>query len=241
MDGADAALPRLNGDYTLTEMEALLRDRAAGDLDALDIFERSTTTLAFMLQGLHVPPHPDPAPPTVHIKSAVLNLSVIALRSARAVGVLVCSGYEPEAQSSKRRLSEAHARLQAVTKDRSGQHAQRWLEGKGPSTPRKLAGQYGDLEIFDLFSEATHASFLGLRTWSIVDMDDGQRMVLPQPHRRVVIANATFVDAAIEARDFAAAIGTEFSLPVPGLQRLDADLLAAVDRHLAPGAHEDAA
>jgi hypothetical protein len=132
-----------------------------------------------------------------------------------------------------RRLMEAHARLQAVTGDRSGQHAKQWLEGKGPSTPQKLVREYADPEIFSVYSESAHASYVGLKSWSILDVGGGAKMVLPQPYLRLGIANAMLVQTAFECRDFAALIGHEFTLVVPNLQRLTDDLRADAERYFA--------
>jgi uncharacterized protein DUF5677 len=164
----------------------------------------------------------------------VLNLSASALRSARAVGVLVRSGYEPEAQALHRRLTEAHTMLQLVLDDPSGEKAQRWLQDKGPGKPRSLAQQAGHLDTFDLYSESAHATYIGLRRWSTLDAGDGLKMVLPHPYRQPEIGNPMLLLSAAECRDFAAMIGKVFLLSVPDLRRLDADLAESLNVALVP-------
>src|SRR4051794_31423245 len=87
-----------------------MRASAREQLDMLGVFHRSTTTLGAVLEGVEVPLHERPAPPDVDLKSALLNLGVLALRTARAGGVLIRSGYELEANGLLRRIREAHAR-----------------------------------------------------------------------------------------------------------------------------------
>jgi hypothetical protein len=198
------------------------------------VFHRATATLAVVLEGTDVPFHPDPAPAEIQMKSAVLNLSALALRTARAAGVVICSGYEPEAQGLKRRLSEAYARLGAVVNDESGEHARRWIAGEGPSTPRKIAGKFGNLALFDLYSDSAHATMSGLLNWVAVAMPDGRRAMPISPLREPAFADPMLVEIALECRDFAKIAGVTFERDVPGLDRLDAELLAAGGGYYAP-------
>src|SRR5215203_2353276 len=101
----------------------------------------------------------------VAIQPAILNLCVLALRSARPAGAVIRSGYEAEALGLMRRAHQATARVGDVSADDGGQHAREWLEGRGPSTPRRIAGKFGNLAFFDMYSESTHASMTGLLQW----------------------------------------------------------------------------
>ena len=90
----------------------------------------------------------------------------------------------------KRRLSEIHARAQAVADDKSGVHARQWLEGVGPSTPRNITAKYGRLDLFDTYSASEHADARGMHWWLMVPTEGTQRGVLVQPHRRPPFGNA---------------------------------------------------
>ena len=200
------------------------------------VFRRSTTTLGAVLEGLEVPFHARPAPVEVDIKSAILNLSVLALRTARAAGVLIRTGYELEAHGLLRRVAEAHARVGAVLDDESGQHAREWLTGPSPSTPRRVVGKHGNLEFFDLYSDSAHATMTGLRRFVAIALPDGRSVIPFQPMRDSTLANTMLVELAVECRDFAMITGHAFARKVRGLQQLDEELLAAIDSCVAQDA-----
>jgi hypothetical protein len=82
-------------------------------------------------------------------------------------------------------VSEAHARLSAIIEDTSGQYARQWLDGQGPSTPRKVAGKHGNLEVFDMYSESAHATMSGLLSWVAVELPDGRKAMPIGPMREV--------------------------------------------------------
>jgi hypothetical protein len=222
--------PELDRGRTLDRVESSMRARSREQLETLGLFGRATTLLGTVLEGLDVPFHPNPAP-EVHFRSAILNLCVLALRSARAAAILIRSGYEAEAHGLKRRVSEAHARVGAIVDDSTGEHARQWLQGPAPSTPRRIAGKYGSLGVFDLYSESAHATMDGLLSWVAFELSDGRKAVPFSPMRDPQIANAMLVELAFECRDFAMIAGRAFGREVGGLRALDADLLEAIERH----------
>ena len=205
-----------------------MRASAREQLEALPVFRRSTTTLGAVLEGLDIPLQDRSA--IVDIHSAILNLCVLALRSARAAGVVIRSGYEAEAHGLMRRVHEANARVGAVIADESGQHARAWLQGPAPSTPRKIARKYGNLTFFDMHSESEHATMTGLLAWLAVELPDGRRMMPIAPMRDPSIANTMLIWLAVECRDLAMIAGRTFEREVRGLKNLDADLLDAFKR-----------
>jgi hypothetical protein len=205
-----------------------MRAAAREQLEALDVFRRATTTLGAVLEGLDIPIQARSA--TVDTQSAILNLCVLALRSARAAGVLIRSGYEAEALGLMRRVHEATARVGAVIADASGQHAREWLEGQAPSTPRRIASKFGNLAFFDMYSESTHASMTGLLQWVAVELPGGRRMMPIAPMREPLIANTMLVGLAVECRDLAMIAGRTFEREVRGLEHLDVELLGATER-----------
>jgi hypothetical protein len=222
--------PKLQRGRRLDDLEQRMSARARKELETLDIFDRATLTLASILEGLNVPFHDGPAPVEVYLRSAILNLGVIAMRTARALRSVVGVGYEPEAHGLKRRLSEAHSRVGAVVDDTSGEHARQWLTGRGPSTPHKIAGKFGSLAMFEIYSESTHATIGGLLAWVAVPMADGTRAMPFAPNRNPAFANALLIEAAAECRDFAMIAAKAFDREALGLGQLDADLLRAHER-----------
>jgi hypothetical protein len=222
--------PQLQRGYTFDRAESRMRASAREQLDMLGMFHRSTTTLGAVLEGLRVPLHAGRPNPMVDIQSAVLNLAVLALRTARGGGVLVRSGYEVEASAMLRRIGEAQARARAVLTDASGQHARDWLDGKGPSTPRKIAGKHGNLEFFDAYSDMTHATMTSLQRFVAVALEDGRTMVPISPLRNQQIANVMLLEFAIECRQFAMIVGDLFQREVRWLTQLDEELREAVER-----------
>jgi hypothetical protein len=221
--------PKLQRRYDLLASEEAMRTNAPAELEALELFHRASITLAAGLEGVDVPFHPYPAPPEVSINSAVLNLSVIAVRVARALGTVVSTGYVLEAHALKRRLSEAHARLNAVMADPSGEYARKWLADQAPRGLRELARTHGSEELYDLYSESSHAKMGALNSWLAIPVGDRRAMPIG-PMRDPGFANPMLVEAASECRDFAVVVGTVFDRTVPDLDRLDTDLLAAFAR-----------
>jgi hypothetical protein len=181
---------------------------APQDLPALAIARRATGALAEQIDGAQTPPAPEKPTPSFYIREATLLLAVIGLRTARACVLVVSAGYSPEAHGLKRRLSEVHARAQAVVDDGSGQHARDWLENKGASTPPRIVGKYGNLDLWKLYSWGAHADAQSVQQWLTVPMPDiagGHQGLLVVPHFDEQLSNALLVECAMECRDLAMA------------------------------------
>jgi hypothetical protein len=205
------------------------------DLDAMALARSATEALVAALGGATVEARGDDASPGYFVRAALLLLSTMALRTARAALLVISAGYEPEAQGLKRRLSEIHVRAQAVTDDASGQHARDWLEGKGPSTPRKLAAKWGSLDVWEMYSTSEHADVRGLHWWLMVPMSgrkEGQHGLLVQPHRRPSFSNALLTEIAMECRDIANALATSRGGRLNGIGELDKLIEQSIQRHL---------
>ena len=220
--------------YSFDGAEAWLRATAPDELPALAIARSATEALALALDGAAVPAAEDPAPPAYYARSALLLLCTLGLRTARAALVVIASGYEPEAHGLKRRLSEIHARAQAVADDKSGAHARQWLEGVGPSTPRKITAKYGSLDLFDTYSASEHADARGMHWWLMVPTEGTQRGVLVQPHRRPPFGNAILTEIAMETRDLVALMQVVRWGGVQGLDQLTDLIDQAIDLFYAP-------
>ena len=226
-------------DQPFQTAEHKFRETADADLEALAVARHATAALAGAVAGTQIEPAGDPAPPAWYLRSAILNLSVVALRSARGCMILVSSGYEPEAQGLKRRVSEIHSYVSAVLDDTSGQRARQWLEGP-PFKPRKIVGKFGDLSLFDLYSEATHANADAITSWLTVPMPEVHEAhigLIVVPHRRPEFSNAMLVELSHEVRDFANIMAKSQGRTVPRLADLDSEIIAARDRWW--GAGED--
>ncbi len=123
------------------------------------------------------------------------------------LGTVVCSGYVLEAHALERRLSEAHARLEAVMADPSGEYARTWLADRAPRGLRELARAYGSGQLYELYSESTHAKMGALNSWLASPVGDRRAMAIG-PMRDAEFANPMLVEAATECRDFAVIVGT---------------------------------
>jgi hypothetical protein len=179
------------------------------DLAALEFARRILNVLAVLVEDVTIPNAPENAPPSFHVLSATVLLSVMALRTARACLLVVSAGYMPESAGLMRRLSEIHARVQAVAADRTGQHARDWLNGKGPSTPHKIVGKFGDARSWDLFSMSTHADADGVRLFSRppeAHKEDHSGQIHMTPQRDARISNALVIGIAAECGGIAHAL-----------------------------------
>jgi hypothetical protein len=148
--------------------------------------------LADLIEGVTVSSGRDGMSGASCVQDATVLLAVIAVRTARACLWVIAAGYVPEAHSLARRLSEIVARTEAVTSDESGQHAREWLNGKGPSTPKKVVRKHGRADVWEVFSRSTHADIEGFQSLtSIPDPDPaGPGSIVLSPQRDARHANA---------------------------------------------------
>jgi hypothetical protein len=221
------------GTYSFDGAEAWLSATARDELPAMIVARNSSEALAAAMNGASVPAAKDPAPPSYYASVALLQLAAIGLRTARAAMLVVAAGYEPETHALKRRLSESHARAQAVVADQSGQHAREWLEGKGPSSPLRITKKFGSAELFEMYSESAHATSTGLAWWLLVPVDDeaAETGILLQPHRRPAFANALLTEIAMECRDFANIVVKLRGGELAGLDDLTTKIDDAIEKY----------
>ncbi len=210
-------------------------------LPALSTARRATECLAAMVDGASTPPEPDDAPPSFYVREATLVLSVLALRTARACLLVVSAGYMPEAHGLKRRLSEIHARAQAVAQDTTGEHARQWLQNRGPSTPHKIVGKFGSADLWEVYGWGAHADAQSAQQWLTVPMPDvhkNHRGLVVPPHHHQILSNALLTEVGMECRDMAAAMAVarattheEVRVNVDQVKTLDPDLETLIDRY----------
>jgi hypothetical protein len=145
----------------LADLESERTDEASWCLDARPAADEGTELLARILGGLSTEPAEDPGPAEYWRQSAILNLTAMAVRAARGVLVLTYSGYAPEALGLLRLVSETVAYAQSFNDDSSGERARQWLTADRARRPRARAlvqgAGAGELEAFDLYSQAVHA------------------------------------------------------------------------------------
>lgn len=159
-----------------------------------------------MMDGASVSAETEDAPPSYYMRSATFLLSVMALRTARACLLVVGAGYMPEAHGLKRRLSEVHARAQAMAADTSGQHARDWMTGRGPSTPPSVVGKFGNADLWKLYSWGAHADPRSVIQWLSVALPhehDARTGVKVTPHHDDLLSNALLTEVGTECRDIA--------------------------------------
>lgn len=224
-----------DGTYSFDGAEAWLRATVSEELGAWQIAHDASEALSIALHGTTILPEAEPQRPSYFVRSALLLLATMGLRTARAALIVIASGYEPEAHGLKRRLSEIHARAQALALDKSGEHARQWLDGAAPSTPRKIAGRFGGMELFDIYSASAHADARGIHWWLMVPTEHDHRGILVQPHRRPTLSNGMLTEVAMECRDLVAAMEVVRGGKLVGLEQLTARIDVAVrDYYEAP-------
>lgn len=196
----------------MVDFDALEREQLEGApeaLEALPVARRATDVLVSMIDGVTTPPASEKPPPSFYMREATFLLSVLAWRTARACLLVVAVGYWPESHGLKRRLSEAHARAQAVAADESGQHARDWLEGRGPSTPPRIVNKFGSADLWKVYGWGAHADAQSVHQWLSVPMpqvsETHKGLVVP-PHHNPDLSNALLNEVAMECRDMAAAM-----------------------------------
>lgn len=202
-------------------------------LPALDLALKATDVLADVLRGVTIPAVEQEAPPaSYYARSATFLLCVIGVRTARACVLVVTAGYWPEAHALKRRLSEVHARAEAIANDTSGDHARRWLEGKGPSTPHKIVKKWGSTDLWSIYGWGAHADPASVLQWlsePVGEIENGIR-ILPEHDQR--LSNAELVECAMECRDLAMAAAVSLATTRSELDTNRRAIHAALDNEI---------
>jgi CubicO group peptidase (beta-lactamase class C family) len=124
-----------------------------------------------------------------------------------------------------------------VIADTSGQHARDWLEGNGPSTPRKVAAKFGHLGLFDMYSWSDHADARGIVSWLAVpqpEVHEHHKGLIVTPHRRPDFSNGMLVEIAMEVRDMAVVLARSRGGEIGNVGDLDRDIDAARERWHVP-------
>lgn len=177
--------------YDFEARERECRESAILDLaEPLVLANAATGCLAHLAWHLEVPESPvDPMPTRVAQRAAVLGLTLIGIRTSRALILLVRCGWEVEAHGLKRRLTESRLRVQHIEGDESGEAARQWLDGRGVNA-NTLAARFNAKDPWALFSSGSHADVRSLRLTMVPPpwTDAGQRgpsgMVTPHRDRQ---------------------------------------------------------
>lgn len=199
--------------------EDRLRELASAHLPTIALIDRlidaaGPIAKASAWSGLPV----DALPRTAERYTAANAVLTMGLRSARAVQLLIASGYGREALSSVRRLLEVSGHAARIAEDSSGQYAANWLEGRGRADrPRSAFGPEQEHDVlWKLMSGQAHATFEiyarmgtrpeGERLMHMLnpardEMDD-LWLILVGRHLSRVIASVLRVRPEIEQADF---------------------------------------
>jgi hypothetical protein len=121
--------------------EAMLLESAAEDLRDVPFLDRAEDELFRLAQEAKRGVPPTGAPPGWGFSSkGVLAAAAMALRTARAIGLLVRGGYGFEAAGLVRRLGEITQHAAGCAQDPTGTYARNW--GEGAAKARKPASAY---------------------------------------------------------------------------------------------------
>jgi hypothetical protein len=226
--------------FDFTEHERAVAATAEDVLPALAAARQASTVLAEAIRGTTVARvGAVPAPPEYWVRAATLQLAVIAFRSARACMLVVSHGYWVEAHGLKRRLSEVHARAQAMAHDTSGQHARQWLDGKPPKIG-PIMEKFGSSVLWDVYSWSAHADSRGVHAWlsTAIEGAEADTALNVVPCLDVELANSLLTEIATECRDMAMAIVVvrseteeERTERMQAVRALDAQIKALIDRY----------
>ena len=193
--------------------EAILRDRVADELPDRSLLDRAADELFRLAQEAKAAGPPDGAPEGWGVASnGVLVAAAMALRTGRAVGLLVASGYGYEAAGLVRRLGEITQRAAGCAQDPTGDYARRWGAGAGalgkPSSAymRGVSDPASIREKWGLLSDMEHAT-AGPYVSLMCALDEDGEVVHPvAPSRHEAADTQALTSAAWDLARTAAAI-----------------------------------
>ena len=142
-------------------------------------------------------------------------------------------GYAPEAQAYTRLIGEVHNNIGKIINDGSGQYAREWMDvtRSGPSTPRRLAAEVGQLDVWDTQSWAAHADVRFGVNWLSTpapEVHPEHENIRVEPHR-TPLDEPLLVAAAQELRDVAAVLAITRDGRIGSLDQLDERISAEAD------------
>lgn len=149
---------RLPFSWIEREQRARADDLLSGALFGVN---EATEALARTMAPLNSPSiDPQSPSPEYWIKTVVLNMAAIGLRSARAAAILVEHGYAPESLAHARTLLEAVVQIRSVLANPEGDRARNLLvdEHRQRTTPSGVARRMGANAEFDLLSRRVHVT-----------------------------------------------------------------------------------
>jgi hypothetical protein len=127
--------------------EQTLRDAAARDIPEASYLDRAGDELFRVAQAAKTAGPPAGAPHGWGAASnGVLAAAAMSLRTGRAIGLLVRSGYGFEAAGLVRRLGEVTQHAASCAQDPTGTYARNWGEGAGSAGKPSKAYMHGVTE-----------------------------------------------------------------------------------------------
>lgn len=147
------------------DVERMLLESAADDLPEVAVLDRAGDELFRLAQEAKTTGPPAGAPAGWGASSnGVLAAAAMALRTGRAIGLLVRSGYGVEAAGLARRLGEIAQHAAGCAQDPTGTYARNWGEGAGkagkPSSAymQGVADPDGVRDKWGVLSQMEHAN-----------------------------------------------------------------------------------
>lgn len=173
--------------YPFVARESELAAAAQEELgEALALAHEAVGNLADALWHTRLPPTDDPNEASFVRRASIQGLAGLAVRTGRALILLIRHGWEPEAHALKRRLTECSLRAEAVIDDESGEAARHWLDGRGRKAPA-LAARYEVEKPWRVLSAGAHADARSLRLSMVpppwIDVPNEQRALELVPRR----------------------------------------------------------
>ncbi|MCP9491536.1 MAG: hypothetical protein MSC31_16925 [Solirubrobacteraceae bacterium MAG38_C4-C5] len=193
--------------------ERMLLESAADDLADVAFLDRAGDELFLVAQEAKTTAPPAGAPAGWGASSnGVLAAAAMALRTGRAIGLLVRSGYGVEAAGLVRRLGEITQRAASCAQDPTGTYARNWGEGAGRAGKPSTAYMQGVTEPeavrvkWSFLSQMEHANLRPYLNF-MCSRDERGEIVHPVAPARHAAADALVLSsAALDLARTAAAV-----------------------------------
>ena len=214
-------------DWIVPQQEEVLRNRALDDIPELLLADKISRAVVDLVQATPVDARRTEGAPSEFQHQALWLMAVIGLRALRAAMNVIAVGYEDQAAGYQRLIDELWNRAQKVRSDKSGNYARQWCEGKPPGKAAKLTEQ----DLWEFWSRTQHADPAAVLNWVAVTQEDGSAKVLLGPERRPDIVRGTITVMLSEVRDLGGMLAAQTSTPVPDLDALTDEIVAAHRLH----------
>ncbi len=232
-------MARVTGRLPYTWLEREARDEGKELLRGSEyIVDAATEALARTMQPLSIESVAvGLEPPEFWVRTAVLHMTAIGIRSARAAATLIRGGYAPESLPQLRQLTEAVYHVRWVLADSNGNRARNWLrdDRSRTTTATKIARANGTQQLFDALGKRLHVTQQAASAFRD-DVDDTTRYPITVVPAHMVEESKALMFAISELLVQLADLLVEaFDLPSADESLADVRLVQRVDagRHVA--------